>query len=114
MLLLWYCMLLVTLYLVAVNKCQSEAPKADNFAIIVLWLWFLLMLLLLLLLLMSLLWPCLLLLITLHQVVVNKCSSGVLKADVEFLWWVGRGGLGWWGGVQSHFCVQPNCSFRLC
>ena len=31
---------------------------------------------------------------------------GLIKADVEFLWWVvGSGG----GGVQSHFCVQPNC-----
>ena len=31
-------------------------------------------------------------------------------AAVEFLWWV----VGWWGrgvgggGLQSHFCVQPN------
>ena len=32
-LLLWPCMLLVTLYLVAVNRCKSEALKADNFAV---------------------------------------------------------------------------------
>ena len=42
----------------------------------------------------------------------NKCSSGAPKADVEFLWWmvvVLVGG----GGVQSHFCVQPNCCVEV-
>ena len=33
MLLLWPCLLLLILsYLVAVNKCYSEAPKANDFA----------------------------------------------------------------------------------
>ena len=34
MLLLWPCLLLLIIsYLVTVNKCQSEALKADNFAV---------------------------------------------------------------------------------
>ena len=33
---------------------------------------------------------------------------GLLKADVEFLWWVVDG-----GGVQSHFHVQPNCCVEV-
>ena len=36
MLLLWLCLLLLNIsYLVAVNKCYSEALKADNFAVAV-------------------------------------------------------------------------------
>ena len=31
-------------------------------------------------------------------------NVNLLKATVEFLWWGG------WGGVHSHFCVQPNYS----
>ena len=50
-----------------------------KFVLMLLLLVLLMLLFLLLLLLMSLLWPCLLLLIPLHQVVVNKCSSGAPK-----------------------------------
>ena len=50
--------------------------KADYFAVDVL---LLLLMLLLLLLLMLLLWPCLSLLITFHQVGVNRCSSEAPK-----------------------------------
>ena len=36
MLLLWHCLLLlIILYLVPVNECYSEAPKADYFAVVV-------------------------------------------------------------------------------
>ena len=41
------------------------------------------------------------LLIIFYLVVLNKCSS---KA-VEFVWWVG------WGGLHSHFHVTPNNSW---
>ena len=33
----------------------------------------------------------------------------VMEADVEFLWL----GVGGGGGVQSHFCVQPNYSVEV-
>ena len=49
---------------------------------------------------MLLLWPCLLLLITLRSINVNL---RLLKAKVEFLWWVV---VGW--GLQTHFHVQPK------
>ena len=47
------------------------------------------LLLMLLLLLFLLLWPCLLLLIPLHLVVINECCSEAHGAHVEFVWWGG-------------------------
>ena len=40
----------------------------------------------------------------------------VMEAAVEFLWWVVGGVVGGWGGLQSHFPVQPNncVEFVLC
>ena len=59
---------------------------------------------------MSLLWPCLLLLITFRSINVNR---RLLKAKVEFLWWVVAWGVwvgGWGGGCkdifQNDFCVE--------
>ena len=40
-------------------------------------------------LLLLLLWPCLLLLITLYLVVINECCSEAHGAHVEFVWWGG-------------------------
>ena len=37
-------------------------------------------------------------------VVVNICILKLLKATIEFLWWV---------GVHSHFCVQHNYSVEV-
>ena len=66
------------------------------------------LLLLLLMLLMSLFWPCLLLLITLRSTNVNL---RLLKAKVEFLWWVG----GVDGGVcKVIFVSNPTSVLRLC
>ena len=45
-----------------------------------------------------------LLLITLYLVVANNVNMSLLKATVEFLWW---------GGMQSHFRVQPNYSVEF-
>ena len=56
-------MLLIISYLVVVNKCSSEALKADNFAVDVV---------VVVIGVMLLLWPCLLLVI-LYSVVVNNC-----------------------------------------
>ena len=38
---------------------------------------------------MLLLWPCLLLMVTLDLVVAQNVNLRLLKANVEFLWWVG-------------------------
>ena len=52
-----------------VNKCYSEAPKADSFVVDVV-----------------------IVVVALLFVTVNLCSinvnQGLQKADVEFLWWV--------------------------
>ena len=60
------------------------------------------------LLLLLLLWPCLLLLITLYLIVINEWCSEAHGAHVEFVWWGG----GWWG-LHSHFHVQPNYSVEV-
>ena len=62
----------------------------EDQVLFLLMLWFLLLMLVLS--------HCLLLLITLMSINVNMM---LLKAKVDFLWWVG------WG-LQSHFRVQPN------
>ena len=52
-----------------------------------------------------LLWPCLLLLITLYSVVINECFSEALGAHVEFVWW---GGVRWGGVCTVIFVSTPS------
>ena len=55
-----------------------------------------------------LLWPCLLLLITLYLVAINECCSVAHGAHIELVW---CGVVGW--GLHSQFRVQPNYSVEV-
>ena len=59
-----------------------------------------------------LLWPCLLLLITLYLLVINEWFSEAHGAHDEFVRWGGVVVVGWWG-LHSHFGVQPNYSVEV-
>ena len=56
------------------------------------------------------LWACLLLIVTLYLVVVNKSEDPDNYCLVSA---VGGVGWQWWGGLHSNFPVQPNCSVEV-
>ena len=55
-----------------------------------------------------LLWPCLLLLITLYLVFINKCCSEAPGAHVEFVW-KGGGGVGWGFAQSFSYPTELQC-----